>query len=101
MDRLPDVYPVSHFRQNTLAHLKRLSKSGRPTLLTQNGHAAAVLLSQASYDALVTQAARAAKVAAVQEALDERGPGYSLAQARSMIARSLRRAGPAPRRGGR
>ena len=51
MHRIQDTYPLSHFRQNTGEHLKRLSE-GRIETITQNGEAAMVVMSPAVYDAM-------------------------------------------------
>ncbi|MDA8018319.1 MAG: type II toxin-antitoxin system prevent-host-death family antitoxin [Thermoanaerobaculia bacterium] len=49
MHRTQDTYPLSHFRQHTGEHLKRLAK-GRVETITQNGEAAMVVMSPETYD---------------------------------------------------
>lgn len=49
MHRTQDTYPLSHFRQHTGEHLDRLSE-GRVETITQNGEAAMVVMSPATYD---------------------------------------------------
>ena len=44
MTRLPDVIPVSDLQEDTPAVLQRLRESGTPTVITQEGRAAAVLI---------------------------------------------------------
>lgn len=51
MHRTQDTYPLSHFRQHTGDHLKRLAE-GRVETITQNGEAAMVVMSPETYDAL-------------------------------------------------
>ena len=50
-----DIQPVSDFRANTAATLRRLRESGRPLVLTQNGRSAAVLLDVGTYQALLDE----------------------------------------------
>jgi prevent-host-death family protein len=57
MHRTQDTYPLSHFRQHTGDHLKRISKGAIETI-TQNGEAAIVVMSPARYDAMVHQLER-------------------------------------------
>ena len=71
---LPDVYPLTDFRQHTADHLKRLKKSDRPTLLTQNGKTAAVVLSEALYEQLLTEAELGHSLSALQESLGDTRP---------------------------
>ena len=51
MHRTQDVYPLSHFRQNTKDHLERIAEGSIETI-TQNGKAAMVVMSPQTYDAL-------------------------------------------------
>ena len=51
MHLIQDTYSLSHFRQNTGEHLKRLA-DGRVETITQNGEAAMVVMSPATYDAM-------------------------------------------------
>ena len=47
-----DILPVTDFRNNAADILERLTKSGRPILLTQRGRATAVLLDVREYQKL-------------------------------------------------
>lgn len=47
--RTQDTYSLSHFRQNTSEHLKRLDE-GRVETITQNGEAAMVVMSPETFD---------------------------------------------------
>lgn len=47
-----DTYPLSHFRQNTGEHLARI-RNGAIETITQNGEAALVVMSPATYDHMV------------------------------------------------
>jgi PHD/YefM family antitoxin component YafN of YafNO toxin-antitoxin module len=57
MHRTQDTYPLSHFRQNTGDHLKRIQKGAVETI-TQNGEAAMIVMSPERYDAMVHQLER-------------------------------------------
>lgn len=50
MTRVPDIVPVSDFRQGAAALLRRVRDSREPVVVTQRGRAAAVLLSVEEYD---------------------------------------------------
>ena len=52
MHRTQDTYPLSHFRQRTSEHLKRI-RDGRVETITQNGEAAMVVMSPERYDFLI------------------------------------------------
>ncbi|MFM9958187.1 MAG: type II toxin-antitoxin system Phd/YefM family antitoxin [Phycisphaerales bacterium] len=53
MHLLPEVCTYTDFRDNLTAHLARLKKAKRATLVTRNGRAAAVVLSPEDYERLV------------------------------------------------
>lgn len=80
MSPLPNVYALTDFRARTSEHLKRLKKTDRPTLLTQNGKTAAVVLSEAQYEKLLADAELGRSIAAVREALDDPRPDLSMAE---------------------
>lgn len=50
--RTQDTYPLSHFRQHTGDHLARINEGAIETI-TQNGEAALVVMSPATYDHMV------------------------------------------------
>ena len=50
-----DIQPVSDFRANAAAMLKRVRDTGRPLVLTQNGRGAAVLLDVGAYQELLEE----------------------------------------------
>ncbi len=47
-----NIVPVSDFKAKAAEWLRRLGESSEPVVITQNGKAAAVLLSPAAYDEL-------------------------------------------------
>jgi antitoxin YefM len=50
-----DIKPVSEFRANAAILIERLRESGRPLVLTQRGHSAAVVLDVAEYERLIEE----------------------------------------------
>lgn len=50
MSKIPDIVPVSDFRQDAAAVLKRLQSGGGPLVVTQRGRAVAVLQSLEAYE---------------------------------------------------
>ena len=50
MARVPDIIPVSDFRQGAAAILRKIHDSNEPVVLTQRGRAAAILLSVEEYE---------------------------------------------------
>ena len=49
--RTQDTYPLTHFRQHTGDHLKRIA-DGRVETITQNGEAAMVVMSPETFDVM-------------------------------------------------
>ena len=45
-----DIVSLTDFARNTKQHAQELSDSGRPRILTQNGKAAAVVLSPEAFE---------------------------------------------------
>ncbi|MFO7653202.1 MAG: type II toxin-antitoxin system Phd/YefM family antitoxin [Candidatus Krumholzibacteriia bacterium] len=52
MTKIPDIVPVSDFRQDAAAVLKRLQTSAGPLVVTQRGRAVAVMQSVEAYERL-------------------------------------------------
>lgn len=52
MSKIPDIVPVSDFRQDVAAVLKRLQSSAGPLVVTQRGRAVAVMHSVEAYEKL-------------------------------------------------
>lgn len=57
MHKTTDTYPLSEFRRNTTEHVNRISEGAIETI-TQNGHAAMIVMSPERYDFLVHAAER-------------------------------------------
>ena len=50
MAKIPDLIPVTDFRQGAANILKRVQSSDQPFIITQRGRAAAVMLSVGAYE---------------------------------------------------
>jgi prevent-host-death family protein len=72
---LPDTCPLTEFRRDAAGYLKRLRKSKKPLLLTQDGRAAGVVMSTAEYDRLMAEMEAAEVRAALDQAFEEMKAG--------------------------
>lgn len=50
-----DIQPISAFRANAAALIKQVQETGRPVVITQHGHSAAVLLDVQTYQDLTEE----------------------------------------------
>ncbi len=50
-----DIRPVSEFRANAAQLIEQLRESGRPLILTQRGHSAAVVLDVSAYEQMLEE----------------------------------------------
>lgn len=89
-----DIVPVSDFKAQAADWLKRLADTDHPVVITQNGKAAAVLVSPAEFDRLC---ARAGLLAAIDEGLADEAAGRVVSHS-AVLAELKRRA---PRRSDR
>jgi PHD/YefM family antitoxin component YafN of YafNO toxin-antitoxin module len=85
---LEDIRSLSEFQRNTRVHIKRLSKTGRPEVLTVNGKASVVVQDAAAYQKLLDQLEQAKTAAAIESA--ERGEGIPAKEAFALIRKRLR-----------
>jgi len=79
-----DIQPLSAFRANAAAFLKRLRESRRPLVLTQHGKSAAVVLDVAEYDSLMDEIELIRDIKEAQAQLS-RGEGISHGDAMSKL----------------
>jgi prevent-host-death family protein len=77
-----DIVPVSEFKAQAAEWLRRVTASGQPLVITQNGRPAGVLLSPAAFDRL---AERARFVAAVEQGLGDSDAGRVMDQERVAV----------------
>ena len=78
--RFPESFPLSHFRENTAQHIRRMQRSNRPTLLTQKGRGALVVMSQEAYEKLAQAADFVDAVEAIRESLADPRADIPLAE---------------------
>ncbi|MDQ2925640.1 MAG: type II toxin-antitoxin system Phd/YefM family antitoxin [Acidobacteriota bacterium] len=62
-----DIQPLTTFRNNSVAMMKQLKKTGRPIILTVNGKTEAIVQSAESYQRLLDIAADADVMEAVRQ----------------------------------
>lgn len=53
--KLPEVHSLSDFQRNARDHIRKLKRTGRPTVLTVNGSAEVVVQSAKAYQRLLEQ----------------------------------------------
>ncbi|HVX84515.1 MAG TPA: type II toxin-antitoxin system Phd/YefM family antitoxin [Phycisphaerae bacterium] len=80
-----DIRPLSDFQRNARSHIRRLSKTGKPEVLTVNGRASIVIQDAAAYGKLLDEL-EAARLGAALEAA-ERGEGLPVKEAFAMARR--------------
>jgi antitoxin YefM len=85
-----DVKPVSEFRANTATLIDQLRSSGRPLVLTQHGHSAAVVLDVAEYERLLEENELLRDVRNAEEQINA-GRVVSNREAKAELRRRLRR----------
>jgi antitoxin YefM len=85
-----DIKPVSEFRANAAELIERVKSSGRPLVLTQRGHSAAVVLDVADYERMVEEIELLTDVRAAAAQIDA-GEGISNREAKAELRRRLAR----------
>jgi len=97
---LPDTTSYSEFRKNLSSHFKRLKKSRKPTLITQNGKTAAVVMGPDTYERLMSDAEEARSIARLNRAQAQAraGEGRPVAEVFADLRAELDRAARKPRR---
>ena len=83
------IVPLSDFKARASKWLKKIAQTGEPIVITQNGRAAAVLVSPAQFDALTE---RARFLQAVAEGMTDADEGRLTAH-ESMVAETISRYG--------
>lgn len=84
---LEDIRSLSEFQRNTRMHIRRLSKTGRPEVLTVNGKASVVVQDAAAYQRLLDQVEEAKTAGAIESA--ERGEGIPMKEAFAMVRQRI------------
>ena len=68
-----DIHTVTEFSRKPAEHIKRLTESKRPEILTVNGKAAVVVQDAETYEKMATLADYADSLQNIRQALSEQG----------------------------
>jgi antitoxin YefM len=85
-----DIKPVSEFRANAAELIEQLRSSGRPLVLTQRGHSAAVVLDVAAYERLIEEIETLRDIRTAERQISA-GKGISNREAKAELRRRLAR----------
>ena len=85
-----DIKPVSEFRANAAKLIERVRDTGRPLVLTQRGHSAAVVLDVDEYEKLLEEVELLRDIQLAEKQIDG-GKGVSNRKAKQEILRRLKR----------
>lgn len=75
MIRAGDVRKLSDFRQNAMAHLDRLARTGRIEILTVNGEAKGVVMSPRVFDEMADRIEELEVTASIRRGLADAADG--------------------------
>lgn len=92
IDWKQDVVSLTDFARNTKQHAKELAEGGRPRILTQNGRAAAVVLSPEAFEKISGEAEEYRLDQRLRKALESYAAGSHGAPADKVIGRIRKRA---------
>ncbi len=87
MVTLEDIRSLSEFQRNARASIRRLSRTGRPEVLTLNGKASIVVQDASAYQKLVDELEEARTAAAIAAA--DRGEGIPMKEAFALVRKSV------------
>jgi len=73
MFNVGDIYTLSDFNRKSSEHIKRLTNSRRPEILTVNGKAAVVIQDAAAYEEMAKQADMMNSIKNIKKALVQEG----------------------------
>ena len=73
MFKSTDIHTVTEFSRKPAEHIKRLTDSKRPEILTVNGKAAVVIQDAESYERMAALAEYAESIQCIRKALSEEG----------------------------
>ena len=68
-----DIYTVTEFSRKPAEHIKRLTETKRPEVLTVNGKAAVVVQDAETYEKMAALAEYAESVQSIRQAMSEQG----------------------------
>jgi len=86
---LSSIYSLSDFQRNTREHIRKLRKSGKPLVLTVNGHAEVVVQSAEAYQKLLDDRELLEDIRSVSRGLEQakRGEGRPMREFLEEIAK--------------
>jgi prevent-host-death family protein len=90
IDVTEDIVPIGHFKTHASEHIRNIHRTGRPMIITQNGRAAAVVLTPEEFEELGHRAFVRAKVQAGIESA-ENEPTLTAAQVEANVIAKVRR----------
>ncbi|MBT4522636.1 MAG: type II toxin-antitoxin system Phd/YefM family antitoxin [Halieaceae bacterium] len=73
MFKSSDIHTVTEFSRKPAEHIKRLSESKRPEILTVNGKAAVVIQDAETYEKMASMADYAESIQNIRQAMSEQG----------------------------
>ena len=85
-----DIRPVSEFRANAAELIDQVRESGRPLILTQRGHSAAVVLDVAAFEQLLEEIELLRDVRTSEKQITK-GKAFSNREAKAELRRRLAR----------
>jgi prevent-host-death family protein len=85
-----DIRPLSEFRAHTASFVQKVRETKRPTILTQHGRSAAVLMDVGEYEALVEQVELLRDIHIAEDQI-EKGEAVSHSKAKAHVLARIRR----------
>jgi antitoxin YefM len=85
-----DIKPVSEFRANAAELIEQVRTSGRPLVLTQRGHSAAVVIDVSEYEQMIDEIEVLRDVRTAVQQIDS-GQGVSNRDAKAELRRRFGR----------
>src|SRR5262249_48877742 len=90
IDVAEDIVPIGHFKTHASEHIRNIHRTGRPMVITQNGRAAAVVLTPEEFEELGHRAFARAKIeAGIRSA--EGGRASSAAEVEARVIAKIRK----------
>ncbi|GHT79319.1 antitoxin [Actinomycetota bacterium] len=83
-----DIMPLSEFRSSAAKTIDKIKNTSRPTLLTQHGKGAAVLLNVKEYEAMREKLELVNDINTARQEIDN-GEFYTNAEAKAYVTRKL------------
>ncbi len=85
-----DIKPLTEFRSNVTAFLKKVKETRRPLVITQHGKSSAVILDVAEYEALIEKIELLEDIARAEKQIKE-GSVYTHRKAKEKVLEKISR----------